>query len=91
MRMWGRSQSRTAWPGARRRASGPHCRQSCLSFGNVLPLLMLGLAAHSHFLADSFPTLRGAWKEALMPSLAVPSPSEPEGGWGAADGAQQAR
>lgn len=42
----------------------------------VLSLLMLGLTANSHFLADSFPTLQGAWKEALMPSLPPPRPSQ---------------
>lgn len=54
----------------------------------VLSLLMLGLTANSHFLADSFPTLQGAWKEALMPSLPPPLPSQSEVG-GTADGSQK--
>lgn len=49
---------------------------------------MLGLTANPHFLADSFPTLQGAWKEALMPSLSPPLPSKSEVG-AAADGSPQ--
>lgn len=84
MKRWDRSKSRQQ--GGQEPCLRSHCQlpsrgaEATSFLAIVLPLLMLGLTANSHFLADSFPTLQGTWKEALMSWLPPPLPSKWGGG-----------